>query len=459
MKNKYKNIFWHQGVKLYDPQEIETSKRILSKVEHLENDVTKSLLNVLEQTSKSVISEFVKVIARINNSHIILKKPEYDFQITDRKRFRRHKKQFLLKLISQLTPEIPMKKEFRNKSSIPDGVIFDNSCVVLIEAKTQSPLDKSQIKRHIRNYIPKATEINLTWESVYDLFMKLSPRLIGKDSYLLNQFCEYLALIGLSSLHKFTPEDFEAFAYNYNANAEELLQQHRSVSVKLEKLRVALWNEWGKRDYAEYKKSPVKKNADGLWFGFYSHKDKANHTNLNFTLSKEGFYIDVNAELRESFNRFLNKIEQKSSEFDLLTCKISVDYHVELYTKLPLKPESANHFYWKKIDTLSADKTSAAAILNKVKHIEKKFNQYKAQMIKEVEANREKYSFRDTVYVKKRYCGKNCNKMSPRSFCVIRFRHLINKDEAILLDRTELGKRVLKVSKAFKGIIDFANIE
>lgn len=50
--DKFRNIFWHEGAKLYDEKDIEKDKKILKKVEHLENDVTKSLLNVLENNEK-----------------------------------------------------------------------------------------------------------------------------------------------------------------------------------------------------------------------------------------------------------------------------------------------------------------------------------------------------------------------------------------------------------------------
>jgi len=68
--NKYKNIFWHQASKIYDFKEIQKKKGVLNKVNQLENDVTKSLLNIFEYANNNVINKFIKELCKINRIEI-----------------------------------------------------------------------------------------------------------------------------------------------------------------------------------------------------------------------------------------------------------------------------------------------------------------------------------------------------------------------------------------------------
>ena len=54
MDPKYSNIFWHQGVKIFE-EELIGNKKGRVKISHLENDVTKALLNVFQHCSRKVL--------------------------------------------------------------------------------------------------------------------------------------------------------------------------------------------------------------------------------------------------------------------------------------------------------------------------------------------------------------------------------------------------------------------
>jgi len=61
MNPKYSNIFWHQGVKVFAESLLKTeSGRV--KIEHLENDVTKALLNLFEHCTPKILGAFLKLI-------------------------------------------------------------------------------------------------------------------------------------------------------------------------------------------------------------------------------------------------------------------------------------------------------------------------------------------------------------------------------------------------------------
>lgn len=452
--NKYKNIFWHQGVKFYDSKAIEKNKTITDKIEHLENDVMKSFLCLLEYTDNKIISNFIDYTNKINDENISLRNVEYDFQITDKNKFYNYKNKYLLKIISKLTKKIENINEYVIKDSIPDGAIYDSSSVILIEAKTQSPLYSDQIKRHIENYIPNAIEIEIFWEDIYNFLIKYIDICSEKDKFLIHQFCEYLDIIGLSDFYKFSSEDFTPLLASIETDEEEGYQQRYNVLLKLKKIHSKLWQQWGKYKFIDYKITPLTKKGEGLWFGYYNFKDKANHTNLNFSLNNDGFYIDVNAELKKSTTRFISNINKEMTHFDKLLGEIHFDYFLELFIKLPLKPESANDFYWKPIFKLQKMEISSKNIISKINHIEENFEQFKKDMIGEVE---NKYSAKNTDYIKNTYCGINSRKMNPLSFCVIRLRYRINQQELLTKDRKTFFSEIIKVSEIFRKIIDFAN--
>ena len=61
MNPKYSNIFWHQGVKIFE-EEILKSKKGRVKVAHLENDVTKAFINLFQHCSPKALSNFLQMI-------------------------------------------------------------------------------------------------------------------------------------------------------------------------------------------------------------------------------------------------------------------------------------------------------------------------------------------------------------------------------------------------------------
>ncbi len=95
MDPKYTNIFWHQGIKIFE-QDYLKSKTGRMRVAHLENDVTKSLLNVLQYTSPQVLKSLLSMIS--------VKDPpesfDFDFQVTADRDYRDRKKKIMLAIIS-----------------------------------------------------------------------------------------------------------------------------------------------------------------------------------------------------------------------------------------------------------------------------------------------------------------------------------------------------------------------
>ena len=121
-----------------------------------------------------------------------------------------------------------------------------------------------------------------------------------------------------------------------------------------------------------------------------------------------------------------------------------------------MAPESANRFYWKKVHTIPKPEINGESMLKHISEIVLNFPGYRDEMIAEVE-NYSVNTVNNTAYVKRTYCGGKCKKMNPKSFCVIRMSHLIDKKTLIGMDREVLLNRIIQVSKAFKKVIRFAN--
>jgi hypothetical protein len=60
MNSKYSNIFWHQGVKIFQESLLKTEKG-KTKISHLENDVTKALLNLFQHCNEKVLRAFFQL--------------------------------------------------------------------------------------------------------------------------------------------------------------------------------------------------------------------------------------------------------------------------------------------------------------------------------------------------------------------------------------------------------------
>ena len=203
MDPKYSNIFWHQGVKVFEDGILNSQKGQI-KVAHLENDVTKAMLNLFEHCSPKVLKAFLQMIG-------IKQAPgafRLEFQVADTESFRNKPVRIMLCIISSSTGQ-NSSSAYTAIQSIPDACIYSKDTAILIESKTQSPLIRNQIESHINHYLGTATrERIITWEDISEKFKLISNDLKGQDLFLVTQFLEFLELIGISEFNGFSEIDF-----------------------------------------------------------------------------------------------------------------------------------------------------------------------------------------------------------------------------------------------------------
>ena len=180
MDPKYSNIFWHQGVKIFEEKLLKTESGRL-RIDHLENDITKALLNLFEHCSSVVLKSFLNLI----NVKDAASSFEFDFQVTDTNKYRQHHRKIMLCIVSDYK-QPKSDRSYSSNITIPDACVFNNKTVILIEAKTQSPLIEEQIDGHIKNYLGSDTKkVTITWEQVSEQLKKIRISLKPLDTFLI----------------------------------------------------------------------------------------------------------------------------------------------------------------------------------------------------------------------------------------------------------------------------------
>jgi hypothetical protein len=101
MDPKYSNIFWHQGVKVF-AEDFVANPASRSRIEHLENDVTKAFINLFEHCHRTVLKEFLSMLGVKDHADSF----EFGFQIRDTAKYRNHQSRIMLSIIGASCNEL-----------------------------------------------------------------------------------------------------------------------------------------------------------------------------------------------------------------------------------------------------------------------------------------------------------------------------------------------------------------
>jgi hypothetical protein len=379
MQPKYSNIFWHEGVKIFEENLLKTESGRM-RIAHLENDVTKALLNLFEHCSKKVLSAFLRMINIKKSSEAF----DLDFQITDSITYRQKKKKILL----SITPTSFQSKSdpaYLSATSRPDACIYSEDTAILIEAKTQSPLIEEQIESHIKEYLGTNTERRrITWEEINETFNSLKKSLNEKDKFLLTQFCRFLGLIGIAEFTGYTSSDFEMIGSRDKIPKEDWLDFTRILKKKNEKFI----NQFRKEIEPSFKFKNFKTHNTSLWSIIYFYDDNPNigvneYPNLNFGLYEYGLEISVNAEIKSSIRLINRRLKNKPDEFDKIANAIK-DFHFSLHYKLQFRPRA---LIWNLVPGFPINMTAfkSEEIISAIKAFEKGWKNYKRTLLFQME--------------------------------------------------------------------------
>jgi len=346
MDPKYSNIFWHQGVKIFG-REVHEGKRGWLKISHLENDVTKALINLFQHCSDSVLREFLRLIG-------VKQAPEtfdYDFQVTDSEAYRNKNHRIMLSIIAANTPR-RSNPSYSADKSVPDACIFNKDNAILIESKTQSPLIDEQIKSHIKHYLGTATkERIITWEEISEKLNMLKKGISSQDRFLISQFTEFLELIGIAEFSGFTSDDFGMLGAIGRISGEDYLDFKRMLHKKIEKFMVLLDESVGPDlDFKNYGWRFAKVNAtdSAVWSAFYFYDDDPEihvnkYPNLDFIYREQGMELSLHAEIQPSMKCILRRLKKSGNNYDRLSRSLK-EFDLSLFSKLQYLP--MNNFVW-----------------------------------------------------------------------------------------------------------------
>lgn len=456
MEKNYENIFYHQGQKIYDSEKIGDN---IEKITHLENDVTKSFLCLLihSDNTNGLIQKLLErsIPAPIPADLALLNRPEFIFQVGKKTSgFANKKARYLLVIKSILTEHGSASSGIlEDKHSIPDGAIYSDDIVFLIEAKTQSSLDEKQLQYHTKNYLGgSATRLELNWEDIYFDFEKLvnGNTVSQKDKFLTKQFCEYLDILGLGS-YKFNEEDFISKQFDDNAfPQDEREQQLRRTNAKFKKLIRYLEMEMqqGGWVWEEIKSSGLRgwnKPGFDLWYSFY----KKGFSVLNINLTEEGLIIIISSEVMESTEKFRRNLNERKEEFDSIVKNIYPKVHLRVWRRYSIGGQGKHEWTEEKRLSLPKNDITAEAVLRVITNLEdvSKYKEEKEKCLKD-KGVCEKLSAKEKDYL----LNKNRN---PKY--ALRFIHSLSVNEITTMSPENMKNYLLDVVNNFKPLFDFAN--
>ncbi len=366
LDRRYSNLFWHEGVKIFEDR-MAQSEAGRTRIAHLENDVTKSLLNVFEHCSGTVLASFLGMLG-------VKDAPEtfgLDFQVTDTTAYRTQPRRIMLSIIAAATPIIS-DPTYNVATSRPDGCISNDRTAILIEVKTQSPLVTEQIESHIHHYLASATERRmLTWEDISERFRALldGGRLGALDALLVTQFIELLDMLGIDAFNGFTTADFQMLDTVGRVSVEDFRDTKRHFRRKLEKCTRQI-HEHVKDAFSFHPFSYRIEQGDtfkpSAWAAFYLHDGDADahvnaYPNISMMFTPTGLDVAVNAEIAQSFRRVMQRISSHPGDCDRQLAAAS-ELQVGLASKVQYQP--MDHFVVRPLYgfPVAAGETSAEAI-------------------------------------------------------------------------------------------------
>ncbi len=187
----------------------------------LEDNITKSLINLFEHSNKNLLKDFLSSI----NINISTENILFDIQTA-------------------------------NSGSRPDALIRTNDCDIFIESKYGAPFDSLQLQNHLNNtkgyilyiskqkYIEEVTKkypenkvIFINWIDIVKFLIKEE----NKNTYtknttthfLIRQFIEYMEELNMAPFNGWSNRDFEAFLSTENENFRVAVDERKRVKEKL----------------------------------------------------------------------------------------------------------------------------------------------------------------------------------------------------------------------------------
>ncbi len=389
MQSKYSNIFWHEGVKIFG-ERMALSEAGRLRIDHLENDVTKALLNCFEHGTEAILGGFLRLL-RVKDAPASF---TLDFQVTDMTAYRTQPRRVMLVIKAGATPT-KSDPSYNVAASRPDACIANDRTAILIEVKTQSPLVTEQVDSHIRHYLGTATETReLTWEEISDAFRAIerTRKLSALDSFLIGQFLGLLDLLGMDRFHGFPESDFATIGDEARMTQEEFLDFRRQFIRKAEKFTAqvydAVTDAFPFRQLDYYPRSDVRANPTG-WTAIYFHNGDPSisvneYPNINFNYLRGGIVLGLNSEVQAALSKVLAAMRRNPAAVETAIRRLD-GMRLSVYMKLQFRPN--DHFIWKFLPgyPVDAEEVSIEQLLADIAGLEEEWPRHRRTILFEME--------------------------------------------------------------------------
>ncbi|MBM3712287.1 MAG: hypothetical protein FJW56_02435 [Actinobacteria bacterium] len=319
MSNPHKNIFYYyrgpSNRNSSNEDEIIYDKQI-------EDNTTKAFINCLECSSENLLNYFL------------------DY--------------FKIEIKNTTTPQFLLQVSI--VKGRPDAVIKFVNSSIYIENKVSAPVDKTQLTNHLKalnkndllllitnniqdNETVKDLDIiYINWNEIYRCLKNYIPT-NRNEKFLLEQFLNYLEVIGLSEFTGFSNDDFDFFINNI----EDYKPIIRNKIEKFANLVYESLNHEIKSVYIDKHLGIISKNPEVIWFGIRKNqklKDVFKHCNFTIEIDADALRIytvirDGKYNQKKPIGILYKKIKNNYDEFLSLLKSLDNKYFFNISKRVP----------------------------------------------------------------------------------------------------------------------------
>lgn len=244
----------------------------------------------------------------------------------------------------------------RDGDSRPDAWVYGEDFVIVLESKVAAALDPHQIQRHLHKLRVDALSpprvIERSWAEVHRFFLDLHARLSGRDAWLVQQWTQYLAWIGMAACTGFEQGIFDYFV------AHDDDDTRLWVRDTVDAFAVQIVEALAHVDpfYAAYDLGTLRRADASCWVAFGPpapvYRQWAHQT---ISLDASGLAVGVNVELKAATDRMKAALRRHRATFEHLLCAAgeAISFRIEieerirrqasLYTYRPMATLASSH--------------------------------------------------------------------------------------------------------------------
>jgi hypothetical protein len=229
--------------------------------------------------------------------------------------------------------------------SRPDAWIVGKDFVVLIESKVLARLDQEQMNQHFRKLLGEDDLPNClvkTWAEVHRFFLDLRPRLQGLEAWLVQQFAEYLEVIGMNDFSGFRKDFFDYFFIHDDEDARKWVKHNMEVFANniLDELKKST------PFYQYVDLGRIKLSDTYCWAAFGNSKEAyRNLAHQTIAADSQGLSIFVNVELKPAVEKLRDKIRNNHLEWRKIMSELHMHSAFSLKVEERVQKQAQNYDY------------------------------------------------------------------------------------------------------------------